>query len=127
MAYTYNLTTDIGKVRLKSADRFLDDSSKYIFTDEEIQAFLDLENDSILRAAASAVEAIAQDENLVKGKIKILDLQLDSTAVAKEMRQYAKSLREQAAENEDFTFDYAEMADNTFAIREQVAKDRLDE
>jgi len=127
MAYTYELSTNIGKVRLKSMDKFLDDSSKYIFTDEEIESFLDLENDSVLRAAAAVVEAIAQDENLVKGKIKLLDLQLDATVAAKEMRAYAKSLRQQADENEDFEIDFAEMADNTFAQRSQLRRDRLDE
>ena len=56
MAFTYDLTTDIGKVRLLISDT---DATSFHFTDAEIQVFLDMASDSILIAAAFALEAWA--------------------------------------------------------------------
>jgi hypothetical protein len=56
MSFTYVLTTNIGKVRLKIADT---DGTSFHFTDEEIQVFLDEASDDILLAAALALEAWA--------------------------------------------------------------------
>jgi len=51
----YDPTTDIGKVRLQIADT----GSSPIFSDAEIQAFLDQETGSIMLASADALDALA--------------------------------------------------------------------
>lgn len=56
MAATYDLATDIGKVRLLISDT---DVAAAYFTDEEITAFLTMASDSVRLAAAYALEAWA--------------------------------------------------------------------
>ncbi len=58
MAHTYDLTTEIGKVRLLIDDRDIDPITDAQFSDEEIQVFLDI-GGSILMAAAKALESWA--------------------------------------------------------------------
>ena len=68
MTTTYDLTTDVGKVRLKIADTVIATAH---FTDEEIQVFLDEADDDILLAAALALEswAAALTDNALSEKI----------------------------------------------------------
>jgi len=56
MAATYDLATDIGKVRLLIDDTDIADAH---FTDEEITAFLTMASDSVNLAAAIALESWA--------------------------------------------------------------------
>ncbi len=56
MTVTYDLTTNIGKVRLTIGDK---DTADAVFSDEELQVFLDAESDNLNRAAANALEAWA--------------------------------------------------------------------
>ena len=60
MAATYNLATDLGKVRLEIPDT---DIRKPIFEDEEIQYFLDVNGGDIYLAAAHALSIIMGDPN----------------------------------------------------------------
>lgn len=57
--YSYDLTTLIGKVRLKIADTDITPVTDAHFTDEELQVFLDEASDDILLASALALEAWA--------------------------------------------------------------------
>ena len=68
MAVTYDLTTAIGKVRLKIADTDITDAH---FTDEELQVFLDEAGGSDYLAAALALEAWATaiSSNMTSEKI----------------------------------------------------------
>lgn len=59
MTATYDLTTSIGKVRLKIDDRDVTPATDAHFTDEELQVFLDEADDDILIASALALEAWA--------------------------------------------------------------------
>ena len=59
MTATYDLTTNIGKVRLKIADTDVTPATDAHFTDEEIQVFLDEADDDILIASALALESWA--------------------------------------------------------------------
>ena len=59
MAHTYDLTTDIGKVRLLIGDTDITPTTDAQFSDEEIQAFLDMASASLLTAAGFALEAWA--------------------------------------------------------------------
>ena len=56
MVFTYDLTTDIGKVRLLISDS---DVTSFHFTDEELQVFLTMSGGSLLIAAGYALEAWA--------------------------------------------------------------------
>lgn len=91
MSYTYNLTTDIGKIRLLIPDRI---ESEAMFSDEELSEFLSLEF-QVKTAAALALETIAADETLVQKRITLLDLSTDGPAVAKALLDRAKALRDQ--------------------------------
>ena len=57
MAYTYDLTTDTGKVRLLVPDN---DSSNYELEDAEIEYFLDQAGDNARAAAVSACRWLAR-------------------------------------------------------------------
>lgn len=112
MAFTYNVSTDRGKVRLLITDV---QESNPIFQDAEIDAFLSL-NTSVRLAAAAALECIAASEVLILKKIVNLDLETDGPAVAKELRELAKQLR--AQEENIGAFEIAEQIQDDFTYRE---------
>ena len=58
MAATYDLSTPVGQVRFRIPDT---DTSKSIFSDEEIGFLLESNEDNPLLAAAEALETIAGD------------------------------------------------------------------
>lgn len=123
MAFTYDLSTDTGKVRLLVPDR---NSSEPVFQDNEISTFLDLEGGSIHRAAALALETVATDEALVLKVAKLLDTETDGAKLAETLLKRAASLRKQAdgqdARSGDL-FDWAEMSFSPFAYRERLANE----
>ncbi len=57
MAHTYDVTTDIGKVRLYIGDTDISPTTDAQFSDEEINVFLDMALGSILLAASYALES----------------------------------------------------------------------
>ncbi len=67
MAFTYDVTTDRGKVRLLIGDTDITPTTDAQFSDEEIQAFLDLASGSLLMAASYALESWA---SAVSGNMK---------------------------------------------------------
>jgi len=121
MAFTYDVATDRGRVRLLITDT---DTSHAIFTDAEVDAFLGLESSSVKRAAASALDQIASNEALVQKRIRLLDLSTDGPSVAKALREHAALLRTQAdageAAEDGGSFDWAEMVVNDFSARERL-------
>lgn len=123
MPFSYDLATDRGKVRLLAADA---DATTYVFEDEEIDAFLGLEGDVQL-AAAVALETLASSEALIKQKIKLLDLQTDGPAVAKELRERAADLRAQVAASgeAEAEFGWVEWVVDPFTHRERLASEGL--
>lgn len=124
MSFTYDLSTDIGKIRLLITDT---DSSKEIFSDEEITSFLSITaidgSNDINLGAAKAMETIAASEALVQKKIKLLDLTTDGPAVAAALRASAALLREQSDSEVDI--DVIEQNLNIFSAREIIWKDAL--
>lgn len=117
MGFTYDTTTDAGKVRLLCTDT---SSAEQIFDDSEISAFLTLEGD-VRRAAALALETLASSENRIQKAIRISNLQTNGPAVAAEFRERAKALRDQAVEadaRDGTAFDWAEYAFDPFSERE---------
>ena len=96
-----DFTSDVGRVRKYIPDvrQVADpanpyDEPSYIFSDEELQSFVDDQTElgiiptrswHIRRAAADAMIAIANDENLILKKIVTEDLETDGPAVATAM------------------------------------------
>lgn len=63
MSVTYDLQTNVGKVRLQIPDTNL---QKAVFSDEEINILLEANNGNPLLAAAAALEIIAGDPQRVQ-------------------------------------------------------------
>lgn len=100
---TVDPSTDIGRVRLLATDI---DEVEPLFEDASISAFLAMET-GVKRAAALALETIAVSEALVGKKIRTGDgLSTDGPAVAKELRERAKTLRDRADADDDLDAGY---------------------
>jgi hypothetical protein len=110
MTVTYDLSTDVGRVRLLIPDRVLTDA---VYEDDEITVFLSLEGDSVPRAAALALETIAADTAATLRVTRVLGfLDVDGAKAADSLMKRAKELRAQAAASEVTTgdlFDWANM------------------
>ena len=85
-------STNVGRVRLLINDTDIDP----VFSDDEIDVFLDLEGDSVKLAAAQALDTIADDEALTSKVIRSQDLATNGATVAAGLRQRAKELRTQS-------------------------------
>lgn len=123
MAFTYTLSTDIGKIRLRIPDRV---TPGHIFEDAELQAFLDYEGD-VLSAAAGALETIASDQVLTLKVMTLLDVSTSGDRVAASLLARAKLLRAQADAAADAVdgFGWAEMVTTDFAARERLYNQAL--
>ena len=88
--FTNLLTTDIGKVRLLLPDT---DPLNFIFRDDELQVFLDMNSGSLWNAVACAYETLARDS---VRRFKLLKEGDESTErfSAKEMMELADRARE---------------------------------
>lgn len=100
--FTYDLTTLVGQTRLLLNDV---DQASAVFSDAEIQAFLDLELGSVKRAAAQAIDTNADNEALASKVLTDHQLTTNGAAVANALRARATVLRAQAdvddSKNED--------------------------
>ena len=120
MSVTYNLTTDVGRVRLLIPDT---DITAALFTDAEIAAFLDLEGGTIRLAAAQALDTLASSETLILKVVRTLDVSTDGAKVGAELRARAKELRRQHEDgvgDPEGMFDIAEWVVDDFSHREFV-------
>lgn len=126
MAFTYSLATDAGKVRLLIPDN---NASAYVFEDDEIDAFLSLENSNTRRATALALETIASNEALTLKVIKLLDLQTDGAKTSDALLKRSALLRKQAddadAATDGGSWDIAEWTVSEFAARERLTNQWL--
>lgn len=120
MSFTYDTSTDLGRVRLLITDR---DASNQIFSDAEIEAFLAMEGDDVFLAAAAATETIARNEALVLKVIEVLDLKTDGAKVAAELRASARDLRSRSEQQGAFAI--VEMIDSNTAWRERMRKNAM--
>lgn len=111
------------KVRLLIKDR---NPALLIFSDDEIDSFLDIENGNIKKAAALAAISIATSEVYIQKRIKALDLQTDGPAEAEALLKLAKEYRAQGQEEEAAlggAIDFAEMVLDPFSARERLVKE----
>lgn len=89
---SYDVTTPIGRVRLLINDT----TSDPVFEDTDVAAFLEMEDGHVKRAAAQALDTIADDEALTSKAIRTQDLATDGAKVADSLRKRAAALRAQA-------------------------------
>lgn len=80
-------------VRLLTGDKAVDD---YIFTDDEIESFLELNNGNVYYAAADALDAIAANAAYTLKVLTILDVTTNGQATAEAIRSSAVALRAKA-------------------------------
>lgn len=117
MAFTYNPATDLGKVRLLIMDTV---DLGHTFEDDELQALLDLEDQSIRYAAADALVSLSANKSRLAQKIKVLDIDVDTRDAAKSLLDLAEKLRDQ--EDNSGSFEIAELVTNHFTERERIYK-----
>jgi hypothetical protein len=68
-----------------------------VFTNDEIDGFLEIEGGVVKLAAAQAIDTIADNEALTSKAIRTQDLATDGAKVAESLRKRAAALRSQAA------------------------------
>lgn len=102
MAIDYG--TPAGQVRLLLNDV---DEAAFVFTDDEIAAFLALEGGSVKRAAAQAIDTNADNEALASKVIRDHELTTDGAKLADALRKRAAALRAQADREDDESDDGA--------------------
>jgi len=102
---TYDTSTDIGKVRLYIGDTDVTPSTDAVFSDEELQIFLDSEG-TVCSAAAFALETIASSQARTAGLMKTMNWTQDTRGVAADLRKQAEALRDK----DGAAFGFAEIA-----------------
>lgn len=96
-------------------------ADEQVFTNDQIQAFLDLEGGSVKRAAAQAIDTIADNEALVSKVMRTrAGVETDGAKVADALRKRAAALRAQA-DTEDAD---ADVAAGAFTLVSPVARCR---
>lgn len=107
-------TSPIGQVRVLIPDlrkledlRDLRNEPRYLFTDDEITAYLAINNGNVKLAAADACDAIGTDKALQLLVLKTDDKQTDGAKLLSALVGRAKQLRAQAKEDTEssLTFD----------------------
>jgi hypothetical protein len=126
MSFTYDLTTDVGRVRRTIPDKT---EATAIWSDEEIESFIEDEGDW-RRASAAALEAIASNHLLVLKVVRIHNLETNTDRLARELMARAKLIRTQANEadvNAGDSWDVAEVIVTDSQFRERLWNQRLRE
>jgi hypothetical protein len=88
-------TLPLGKVRLLILDT-AEAPADRLFSEEQLDAFLELNDGNVRRTAAQALLVISLSEALLSKKIRTQDLSTDGPAVAAELRAQAKVLTDKA-------------------------------
>jgi len=138
--FTYDPTSNLGKVRLLIADT---DSSHPIFQDDEVQAAMEMQNSdflyvsgmaqptglgaqvsvsvvSLYRSAAVLLRALAANKSRLAAVVQLLDVKLAPNVAAQALRDTAKEYIEM--EQDSGAFAIAEVAPDTFSARERLFK-----
>lgn len=99
MAFTLDPTTDRGKVRLLVGDTDTATVANQIFTDAEVDAFLDLEGNNVYAAAAAAASSIAASsaKSAIAWRALGNELQVDKKEVPSHYSALADKYRERAS------------------------------
>lgn len=94
MAFTYDVATNRGKVRLNIGDTV---EASAIFIDDEIDAFLSLAGGDVFYASAIALLGIASTKALLAKKKSAGNYSEDLSSIASQLREQAKSFKEMSA------------------------------
>ena len=122
MSYTYDLSNNIGKVRLNIQDT---DSTNASFSDEEINAILSQVGSDIYRASSRLLLILAGNKAKLAIRRTAGDYSEDLTAMAKELREQAKLFLEMAGmEPAEAT---AELQSTDFAYRQFMINETISE
>lgn len=113
MSFTFVTTTNIGKVRTLINDTT---EASAVLSDEEINVFLGLESNDIYRSAASALESIIINKQLLSKLIAAGDYKEDNRNVAEKLGKIADRYRKAA--NSIPADAYAEVAVTNFNYKE---------
>lgn len=93
---SYDITTNVGKVRLVIGDTDVDPVTDAVFTDEELTYFLTENGNNINLAAADALEAWVAKYTTAPDSEKIGDYSY-SQKIVDHLNKLAKELREKVA------------------------------
>lgn len=96
MAFTYDPSTNRGRVRLLLSDTDTVTEANQIFSDAEIDAFLSLENNSVYAAAAAGCRSIAASTSRSAIAWKALNESIDREAVPRHFRLLAGEYEDKA-------------------------------
>lgn len=124
MPDTYDLSTDIGKVRLKIADT---NTANTIFSDAEIQSFIS-QTTSLNEAAAHALLANAADRSRLATRKSAGNYSEDLSKIADSLRALAKDLLDVAHRDDGVADDYSEMdwdGVGGLAYKERIVNENL--
>ena len=109
MAFTYDLTTDIGKVRLLISDKVHSPTSQAQFTDAEVTAFLTMASDVVKMAAVYALESWAATLSDTVDSEKIGDYAYTRKTVANKLAMANTYRAEAEAADNAPVLEWAEM------------------
>jgi hypothetical protein len=93
VTFTYNPTTTLGKTRLYAQDTV---TANAIFSDEEMQVFLDENSQNIFLAAADALDIIASNQVYTLKVMSNNGLSTNGASVAAALHTQAQALRDKA-------------------------------
>ena len=122
---TYNVASNDESIRTRSRVRLLlnDVAAPWVFTDEEIQAFLDLEGGNTKLAAAQAIDTNADDQALASKVLRSQDINTDGAKLADALHKRAEQLRAQArAEADDADDGYFELVGPPTGCRPELTE-----
>ncbi|CAM3775891.1 hypothetical protein [Alkalicoccus chagannorensis] len=120
MSFSYDPKTKKGRIRLVIADT--NEDNRY-FDDDEIEAFLAMEDGEWKLAAARALETMASSETIILKVVTSQDTQTNGPQVAADLRKAAQQLRKDYEEEGGFAI--VEQANDMFSARELVWKDMM--
>jgi len=120
MTATYDVTGNIGKVRLLIGDTDITDA---VFSDAEISFFLTEEGSRIYGAAALALEAIAASTGRQAKARSIMQFSESTMGAAREIRELAMAMRAR----ETAAYGYAEQDITDFTVADLMINKALRE
>lgn len=95
----------------------------FIFSDTEIDTYLELRGGSVFRAAATALRTIAANEVMTAKVITFMDVKTDGAKVSDALIKAAAEFEATADEGEDSDFDIAYAAVDVFSARRLLGLD----
>ncbi len=120
MSFSFDTTTNIGKVRTLINDKV---AASAVLSDEEVNVYLSLEGNDIYRSAASALEAIIINKQLLSKLIAAGDYKEDNRNVAEKLMKIAQSYRQASISIPSDAF--AEVAVTDFNYQEMIVNKDL--